>query len=322
MKVGEIIDLLEKRAPKKDAYEWDNVGLLVGSKDWDVNKVYIALDATGEVIDRAVEQGANMLITHHPMIFSSMTQVVDSDYVGHRVMKLVENHVAYYAMHTNYDVHGMAEVCAKALKLGHAIPLEPLEAGTGGVYGPMISLQGLTEHNGEGALQGDTSEMGEIPLNIHEGLISEFSRSRELLTDLNPYAKKEQHLEPGLGCLGSLDEPVSLQEYAVYVKQALGLSSVRVFGDLDQMLHIVALLPGSGKSEIDLAVQKGADVLVTGDIDHHSGLDAVEKGIAIIDAGHYGMEHLFMEDISFYLKGLTGTLEVETDPKKEPFTVI
>ena len=90
---------------------------------------------------------------------------------------------------------------------------------------------------------------------------------------------------------------------------------------MSTLLNIGAVLPGSGKDDIDLAVEKGADVFISGDIDHHSGIDAVEKGICVIDAGHYGIEHIFIEDIALYLKGHTGTLEICTEPKNEPFMV-
>ena len=63
MKVSELIELLEEEAPSKDALDWDNVGLLVGDGDWEVKSVYIALDATEDVINRAILKGADMIIT-------------------------------------------------------------------------------------------------------------------------------------------------------------------------------------------------------------------------------------------------------------------
>ena len=71
MTVEKIIALLNQQAPEASALDWDNVGLLVGDKDWPVDKVYIALDATDEVIEDAINQGAQMIITHHPMIFAA-----------------------------------------------------------------------------------------------------------------------------------------------------------------------------------------------------------------------------------------------------------
>ena len=69
MKCYEIMEYLEEVAPKSFAESWDNVGLLCGREEKEVSSVYIALDATGEVIEEARRVGADLLLTHHPMIF-------------------------------------------------------------------------------------------------------------------------------------------------------------------------------------------------------------------------------------------------------------
>ncbi|MCR4673712.1 MAG: Nif3-like dinuclear metal center hexameric protein [Lachnospiraceae bacterium] len=259
MKVSELIELLEEKAPSKDALDWDNVGLLVGDGQWQVNKVYIALDATDEVIDHAIEKGADMIITHHPMIFSKIDRVVADDFIGRRIIKLIEHHIAYYAMHTNFDIHGMGELAEKRLGLDHTIALDPCEID------------------------------GEYDVNV------------------------------GIGRLGSLlDEPMLLKDYALKVKEAFRLPYVQVFGDENQFISTVALSPGSGKSEIDCAIRFGADVLVTGDIDHHSGIDAVARNLSIIDAGHYGIEHIFIEHMAMYLKGKTA-IDIFEEPIRMPY---
>ena len=259
MTVGELIALLEKEAPSKDALDWDNVGLLVGDAEWDVKSVYIALDATEEVINHAIDKGANMIITHHPLVFSNLNRVVANDYVGKRVMKLIEHHIACYAMHTNFDIHRMGILAEKKLGLEHTIALEP------------IVLDGKEDVN------------------------------------------------VGIGRIGSLlNDPVTLGSYAAKVRESFGLPYVRVYGDESQMVGTIAISPGSGKSEISTALRAGADVLITGDIDHHSGIDAMAQGLCIIDAGHYGVEHIFIEYISMQLKGKTA-LDIYTEEKKMPY---
>ena len=259
MTVNELITLLEDEAPSKDALDWDNVGLLVGDGDWTVKSVYIALDATDEVINHAIEKGADMIITHHPLIFSNLNRVVANDYVGQRVMKLIENKIACYAMHTNFDIHRMGLLAEQKLGLEHTIALDPVE------------IDGKEDVN------------------------------------------------MGIGRIGSLlNDPVTLGEYARKVREAFGLPYVRVYGDENQIVGTIALSPGSGKSEISVALRAGADVLITGDIDHHSGIDAMAQGLCIIDAGHYGMEHIFIEHISMLLKGKTA-LDVYTEEKKMPY---
>ena len=73
----EIMQVIEASFPTEAALDFDNVGLLAGRAEKEVNRVYLALDATDAVIDRAVEAGADMLITHHPLIFSPIKKVTD-----------------------------------------------------------------------------------------------------------------------------------------------------------------------------------------------------------------------------------------------------
>ena len=72
----------------------------------------------------------------------------------------------------------------------------------------------------------------------------------------------------------------------------------------------------------ELALEKNADVLVTGDIGHHEGIDAVAQGLAIIDAGHYGLEHIIIEDMANYLRKNIEGIVVETHEITHPFQVI
>ena len=95
-----------------------------------------------------------------------------------------------------------------------------------------------------------------------------------------------------------------------------------MFGDLSSTVQRVAICPGSGKGMTELALEKNADVLVTGDIGHHEGIDAVAQGLAIIDAGHYGLEHIFIEDMANYLRKNIEGIVVETHEITHPFQVI
>ena len=117
MKCDEIIKKLESLSPASFAEEWDNVGLLAGRRDKEVSTVYIALDATDEVVKEAVRLGADLLLTHHPLIFKKMGRITTEDFIGRRLVELLRNDISYYAMHTNFDVMGMAEAAADYLEL-------------------------------------------------------------------------------------------------------------------------------------------------------------------------------------------------------------
>ena len=131
MKCSEIITLLEQEYGKEYACDWDNVGLLAGRRDKEVKKILLALDATDEVVEQAAEGAYDMLITHHPMIFGAIKRVTDEDMVGRRLLSLIRSDISYYAMHTNYDTRGMADLTARLLNLQECTVLEEVKDGEG-----------------------------------------------------------------------------------------------------------------------------------------------------------------------------------------------
>ena len=116
MKCSGVMAFLEQRLPIGYAEGWDNCGLLVGDKEKEIHKIYVAVNATDEVIEKAVSVGADMLITHHPLIFSGLRSVNEDDFIGKRVRRLIREDICYYAMHTNFDIAGdMAGLVAENL---------------------------------------------------------------------------------------------------------------------------------------------------------------------------------------------------------------
>lgn len=108
---NDIIERLEEKSARDYACDWDNVGLLVGRKEREVNRVMVALDATMEVVKAACDMGCDMLITHHPLIFSPVKKITDDSILGKKLLLLAEHGVSCYAMHTNFDTVGnMASV--------------------------------------------------------------------------------------------------------------------------------------------------------------------------------------------------------------------
>lgn len=245
MRCDEIIVELECLAPEFLACSWDNPGLLVGRYDKEVRTIYLALDATDEVIEDAVSHHADMLLTHHPMIFKAVKKVNNEDFIGRRIIKLIRNDISCYAMHTNFDSAPGCMADLAAARIG-------LEDGS-----QILEPEG--EWDGTGY---------------------------------------------GIGKVGRLECAVTLKELAKRVKRVFGLPFVTVYGDLesDEPVSLCAVSPGAGGSMVEPALQSGADVLVTGDIGHHEGIDSVARKMSIIDAGHYGLEHIFMDFMEQYLK--------------------
>jgi dinuclear metal center YbgI/SA1388 family protein len=103
MKVKDIIKVIEDFAPLSVQEGWDNSGLCVGSPEDDVNGVLLALDCTPELVDEAVSCGADMIVTHHPLIFSGLKKISPDTQIGRAVIKAVKAGVSIYAAHTSAD---------------------------------------------------------------------------------------------------------------------------------------------------------------------------------------------------------------------------
>ena len=99
---GDILELLSQKAPLEKKLDFDNVGLLVGRKSNRVSRVLTALDITDYVISEAVEENADLIVSHHPLFFS-LKEVTDASWIGERVLRLAENKIAAICMHTNLD---------------------------------------------------------------------------------------------------------------------------------------------------------------------------------------------------------------------------
>lgn len=261
MNTGMIIEKLAKEYPLSMAMSWDNPGLQVGHLDKPVQKVYVALDATEEIVEECAAWGADLLVTHHPLLMSGIRRVCSEDMLGKKILIMAEHGISHYAIHTNYDVVKMTE---------------------------------LAEH----ALQLKATEVLEITGSYEDGRAF------------------------GIGCTGILPTEMTARECCEYVKQAFHLPSVRLFGNLEEKVQRIAVSPGSGKSMIAPALNAGVQLLITGDIGHHDGIDAVDQGLLVMDAGHYGVEHLFVAQMSDYLKEIFPNLEVKSAAVKHPFVVV
>lgn len=103
IRVNDIALALESWAPKPIAESYDNVGLLVGNPSAELTAVLINLDMTEEVVDEAIESGANMIVAHHPIWFMPRKRLNGEDYVSRTIIKAIKNDIALYACHTNLD---------------------------------------------------------------------------------------------------------------------------------------------------------------------------------------------------------------------------
>ncbi len=126
--VADILTYLETLAPRSMKMEWDNVGLLCGRKDRAVKKILVALDPFRNVIEEAMEEKADLIVTHHPLIFRDNLMALNEDTeTGRCLLTLAENGIAAINAHTNLDVApgGINDVLAQSLGLSHIEVLNP-----------------------------------------------------------------------------------------------------------------------------------------------------------------------------------------------------
>ena len=253
----DVMQCLEDLSPVSFAEGWDNVGLLLGRREKVVDTVMLCVDVTEQVISQAIQAGVSMIVSHHPLIFSGVKRITNDDVFGTRLIDLIQADICVYAMHTNFDVMGMADAAAERLEL--------------------------------------------------------------LDTEVLQVTYEDEIATEGIGRTGKLKGAMTLEEVAALTKEAFQVPSVRVFGEPETLCCEVAVCPGSGKSLIKDVLKSGVDVYITGDIDHHTGIDLVAQGICVIDAGHYGVEKLFVPYIYDYFSKIMPECKVMKAMEKEPY---
>lgn len=263
LKCGTVATIMESIASKRLAEDWDNVGLIIGDRSSIVNKILVCLDLPLWVVEEAVENKVDMIITHHPLIFDPLKKINSDTVLGKKIIKLIKNNISVYSCHTNFDIaqDGLNDIFAKQLGFEKTEVMKP---------------------------------------------ISEEKRYKVEESD------KGKAL--GLGRIGRLENSVTLASYAAFVKKTLNIDNVRYSGPPDASIKNIAILNGAGNKFISTAKFSGADVLVTGDIQYHQMIEALEEEIYVIDAGHFGTEKIMMKAVSDYLityfKGKRYSVEV------------
>ncbi len=240
MKLIDLVAVLDRYAPFDMALDFDNAGILCGDPQREIRKVMLSLDITYSVIDSAKKQGVDLILTHHPALFSAQKTFSPAD----RVYRLMESGIAAVAAHTNLDM------------------------APGGVNDVLATTVGLT--------------------------------------DIQPFTGED----PSFVCRqGTLPAPVALEEYAARVKALLSANSLR-YADGGRPVHRVALCSGSGGDLWESLVGTEIDTLLTGEAKYHHFLEAEQRGINLIEAGHYATEVLILPVLEQWLTAADSSLEV------------
>lgn len=352
MKVWDIYKALDELAPFSHQEKWDNSGLLVGDRDREVTKIVILLDATAEAVRQAAAQGAQLLISHHPVIFDPLKQVTTDSPVGIALQK----QVSILSAHTNLDMAegGVNDCLAQALELEQIEPFlttsretaytlavfvpethsEPLrlalaEAGAGrlGNYdhcsftnpgeGRFRPLDGAQPWLGQ-VDQLEIAREERVQMVVHK---ADLPRVLSAMRAAHPYEEPaydlfENHAvshDISLGRIGILPHEMEAQAFAAYVNQKLGGYGVRWCGT--GKVRTVAVCGGAGGSLIYEAMGRKVDALVTSELKHNQWVDVQTGGLTVVDGGHYPTEAVVLEPLRKWLSNRFPQIECMVDPR-------
>ncbi|SHF68629.1 Nif3-like dinuclear metal center hexameric protein [Ornithinibacillus halophilus] len=364
---ADIFKVMENWAPKNLAYDWDNVGLQVGSFNHPVKKVMVTLDVLEPVVDEAIEKNVDLIIAHHPMLFKPLKQLNVDKAQGRMIRKLMEHNITVYASHTNLDAAegGVNDLLCDALELrNNQVLVDTYEEKLYKVvvYVPTSHLNEVLNalsENGAGHIGdyshctfqtkgtgtfkpldgtnpfiGTTNELEKVEEVKVETIVQESILQKVIasMVSAHPYEEVAYDIFPlqnqgkkfGIGRIGTLNEPVSLEDFCTFVKEALQMPNLRVTGDLSKKVRKVAVLGGSGEKYIHVAKRKGADVYITGDMTFHLAQNAMEIGLPVIDAGHY-KEKIMKKGTKKYLeqKFVNHNIDIViSESNTDPFTFV
>lgn len=127
MYIKDVIDYLESWAPKAYQESYDNSGLIVGDKNQAVSGVLVCLDSTEDVVQEAVDKNCNLVVAHHPIIFSGLKSLTGKNYIERTIIKAIKHDIAIYAIHTNLDnvIDGVNRKIGEKLDLQNLQILRP-----------------------------------------------------------------------------------------------------------------------------------------------------------------------------------------------------
>ena len=364
MKVSEIVHAIQRLAPEEWAYTRDRVGLSVGSPDDKVTSVLVTLTVTPDALKAARREKAQMIVSHHPLIWTPLTALRTDDPATRFMLDIAQAGIACYAAHTNLDVApgGVNDILAKRLGLSATKPLLPVpqadqvklvtyvpedrlpavrdavcKAGAG-VIGGYTSCTFSTPGTGTflpgkntTPFSGEKQVLNEEPERRFETLVPKARLASVLaaLQQAHPYEEVAydivclENRDPalGLGVRGQLPDPTTLGAFARHACAALDIPHARVSGPLDKPVKTIAVLGGAGGGEI-ANVPGGIDVLLTGDLKYHEALAALDKGLAVVDAGHAGTEKWIVPALTEYLANTFDGLKVAGYVEPDVFSLV
>jgi len=334
MKVKNLLNNLDIIAPFFLQESFDNSGIQFADLYAPVTKILLSLDVTQDVLDEALENKANLIITHHPLIFSPLKQITKQK--NPLLYQIITHKINLVAFHTNFDLaeKGLNDYVANLLGIKKIAPLQSnsekifkfavyvpvqhadkvsqaiFKAGAGkiGKYTETsfnISGKGTFKPmEGTNPFIGKIWEKEEVQEIKIETVVAERNLDSVIQTmkDNHPYEEPaydvyELKTEPsyGVGILGEIGRKAEISKFSLEVKNRLQAHYIRLIKSNEQKIKRVALCTGSGGSILEQVNNKGADLYITGDITYRTALRAKELGLNVLNVEHFDTEKFFVE---------------------------
>lgn len=307
MLIRDVVTFLESIAHPSLQEPYDNSGLLTGSPDAPVSGILCTLDATEEIVEEAVERNCELIVAHHPIIFSGLKSITGKSYVERTIIKAIQHKIGIYAIHTNLDnifSNGVNQKIAHTLGLQDVRVLRP----KAGMFrqcqvkwtGSVSSFRSRFGHWDLSALSvtgrdGDAFVMDfKIPSPSENILSGMMSREK----DIAWYRFSEtdyRNDSMGAGAIGELDTAMDIEHFFDIIKDKLKVPVIRHTRKIRKQVRRIALCGGSGGFLLKDAIGRGADIFLTSDYKYHEFFDAEDR-IVIADPGHYETEQ-FTRDL-------------------------
>jgi dinuclear metal center YbgI/SA1388 family protein len=337
MIVKDVTNYLESIAPLQLQESYDNAGLILGDHLQQVKGVLVCLDVNDKVIEEANENDCNLIIAHHPLIFSGLKKINPSNFIGKLIYEAIANNICIYAIHTNLDnvLNGVNGKMADLIDLVDRSILQPknnLLKLT--VFAPKYhaeNIKNIIFKSGAGELGNysncsfSSSGIGTFKPNEYakpfvgnsneienqkevkiEVILPSFLKSKVIGSMINahPYEEVAYDLIPlannsnfGAGIVGDLKKEVNEEEFLKEIKKIFKVESLRHTRLLGRPIKRVAICGGSGSFLLDNAINSAADIFITSDFKYHQFFDAENK-IIVADLGHYETEQYTIELIA------------------------
>lgn len=349
--VGAFAAALARRTRPDRAAAWDPVGLQLGDPAAPVGRVAVCHEVTERVVEFLIGEPPDLALTYHPLLFQPTSRLVSGPTPGGRAWRMARAGIGLAVTHTDFDSSpgGTADSLAAALGLADPEPFGPvagreqvtvvtfvpseaadsvaeaMAAAGAGTIGNYSACSFRTEGKGSFVAGEETDPLvgrtGEVTTASEVRLEMIASRSHEesvvaALMTTHPYEEPAYHVyevrsnHGFIGRIGGWEG--RLGDLTDLAGERLGRGGLRAAGDLDASVSRVAVVPGSGSSFIAAAAAAGADVLVTGDVDHHRAVGAKDLGMGVIDPGHAATE----------LPGMHRLLEMVTEMGVEVIDLI